>query len=153
MRRCWLKCGRSPHTRSTSNSDCVFCRRTLLLAGHETSATSTLWILLELARHPDVQDKLRSEIRAVEHAVHGRGDSEFTSKDFESMTYTTAVMKEAMRLHPALYHNYRQAARDDVLPLSKPILTTSGELIDKLPVPKGTKVFASIAGYNRYRHL
>ncbi len=87
---------------STSNSDSVFCRRTLLLAGHETSATSTLWILLELARHPDVQDRLRSEIRAVEHAVHGRGDSEFTSKDFESMTYTTAVMKEAMRLHPGV---------------------------------------------------
>ncbi|KAK0195663.1 cytochrome P450 [Armillaria mellea] len=127
--------------------------RTLLLAGHETSATSTLWILLELARHQDVQDKLRSEIRAVEHAVHARGDSEFTSKDFESMTYTTAVMKEAMRLHPALYHNYRQAAHDDVLPLSKPVLTTSGELIDKLPVPKGMKVFASIAGYNRNKDI
>ncbi|KAK0461023.1 cytochrome P450 [Desarmillaria tabescens] len=127
--------------------------RTLLLAGHETSATSTLWILLELARHPDVQDRLRNEIRAVEHAIHSRGDSEFTSKDFESMTYTIAVMKEAMRLHPALYHNYRRAAHDDVLPLSKPILTTSDELIDKLPVPKGMKVFASIAGYNRNKDL
>lgn len=54
-----------------------------------------------------------------------------------------------MRVHPALYHNYRQAARDDVLPLATPIRTSNGILITELPVPKGTKIFASIAGYNR----
>lgn len=54
-----------------------------------------------------------------------------------------------MRFHPAVYHNYRQAVRDDVLPLSKPIKTSAGDLITQLPIPKGTKVIASIAGYNR----
>lgn len=54
-----------------------------------------------------------------------------------------------MRFHPAVYHNYRQAVRDDVLPLSKPIRTTSGEEITKLPVPKGLKMILSISGYNR----
>ncbi|KAF8909913.1 cytochrome P450 [Mucidula mucida] len=123
--------------------------RTLLLAGHETSATSLCWVLLEVARHPEVQDKLRQEIRAVEVGMINRGDSEFDAKDFDNMTYTTAVMKEAMRLHPAVYHNYRQAERDELLPLSTPIRTTDGKVLDHLPVPKGTKVFASIAGYNR----
>lgn len=55
-----------------------------------------------------------------------------------------------MRFHPAVYHNYRQAARDDVLPLSKPVRTSTGNLITQLPIPKGTKVIASIAAYNRW---
>lgn len=55
-----------------------------------------------------------------------------------------------MRFHPAVYHNYRLAARDDVLPLSKPITTTTGEVISKLPIPKGLKVILSISGYNRF---
>lgn len=55
-----------------------------------------------------------------------------------------------MRFHPALYQNYRQAAHDDVIPLSKPITTITGEVINKLPVPKGIKIIASIAAYNRF---
>ena len=54
-----------------------------------------------------------------------------------------------MRFHPALYQNYRQAARDDVIPLSKPIPGPDGQLIDKLPIAKGTKIILSIAAYNR----
>ncbi|EKM80790.1 hypothetical protein AGABI1DRAFT_55872 [Agaricus bisporus var. burnettii JB137-S8] len=123
--------------------------RTILLAGHETSATSLCWVLLELARHPDVQARLRKEIRETETAIHARGGSDFTASDFDAMPYLNAVLKESMRFHPAVYHNYRQAVRDDVLPLSKPIRTTSGEEITKLPVPKGLKMILSISGYNR----
>ena len=54
-----------------------------------------------------------------------------------------------MRYHPALYQNYRQAARDDVLPLSKPIIGRDGTEITKLPIGKGTKIILSIAAYNR----
>ena len=54
-----------------------------------------------------------------------------------------------MRYHPALYQNYRQAAKDDVLPLSAPIKSADGNLTTKLPVPKGMKIILSIAAYNR----
>jgi cytochrome P450 len=140
--------------------------RTILLAGHETSATSLCWILLELAQHPEVQTRLRAEIRSTEQAIHARGGSDLTASDLESMPYLTAVLKargsqflsialpreslqECMRFHPAVYQNYRQAAGDDVLPLSKSIKTSSGDLITQLPIPKGMKIIASIAGYNR----
>ena len=36
--------------------------RTILLAGHETTATTMNWGLMELANNPAVQDRLRSEI-------------------------------------------------------------------------------------------
>ncbi|PPQ93679.1 LOW QUALITY PROTEIN: hypothetical protein CVT25_012738 [Psilocybe cyanescens] len=123
--------------------------RTILLAGHETSATTLCWVLLELARNPDVQKKLRDEIRATESAIHARGDADFTAVDLENMTYLSAVIKESMRFHPALYQNYRQAADDNVLPLSKPIKTLDGNYVDELPIPKGIKIILSIAAYNR----
>lgn len=127
--------------------------RTILLAGHETSATTLCWVLLELARHPEVQQRLRDEIRETERAVRARGASDFSASDLDNMQYLHAVIKESMRYHPALYQNYRQAARDDVLPLSKPIIGRNGEEITKLPIAKGTKIILSIAAYNRNKEI
>ncbi|ESK91018.1 cytochrome p450 [Moniliophthora roreri MCA 2997] len=124
--------------------------RTLLLAGHETSATSLSWVLYELARHSEVQQKLRDEIRAMERS---RGGVKLTAADFDNMPYMAAVLKESLRVHPAVYQNYRLAARDDVLPLSKPITTLTGEVISELPVGKGTKIVLSIAAYNRNKDV
>jgi len=55
-----------------------------------------------------------------------------------------------MRVHPALYQNYRQSVTDDVLPLARPIQTLDGKTITDLPIAKGTKIILSIAAYNRW---
>jgi hypothetical protein len=68
-------------------------RRTILLAGHETSATTLCWVLLELARHPEVQQRLRQEIRDTEQAIRARGGSDFTASDLDNMSYLHAVIK------------------------------------------------------------
>ena len=47
------------------------------------------------------------------------------------------------------YILYRQAAVDDVLPLSKPITLTNGKIVNELPIPKGQKIIASVLAYNR----
>ena len=39
---------------------------------------------------------------------------------------------------------------DQVLPLSKPLTTTTGEVIDSLPIPKGISILTSIVGFNRF---
>jgi cytochrome P450 len=56
--------------------------KTLLVAGHETTATSLTWAVLELLRHPDVLARLRDELAA------GKDD------------YLDAVIKESLRLRP-----------------------------------------------------
>jgi cytochrome P450 family 135 len=58
---------------------------TLLLAGHETTATTLAWTLHDLAHDPVLQDKV---VAAVD-----------TADD----KYLEAVVKESMRLHPVFY--------------------------------------------------
>jgi cytochrome P450 len=67
---------------------------TLLLAGHETTASALTWTLYLLARHPSVQDRLRAEVGA---ALDGRPP---TAGDLPSLTYTRAVISEAIRCYP-----------------------------------------------------
>jgi cytochrome P450 len=57
---------------------------TLLVAGHETTATSLAWALERLLRHPQKLSRLREE------ALEGID------------TYTEAVVKETLRLRPVL---------------------------------------------------
>lgn len=57
---------------------------TLLLAGHETTATGLSWAVERVIRHPDVHERLVGEIRAAEHE------------------YRDAVVKETLRLRPVI---------------------------------------------------
>ncbi|MGW1880878.1 cytochrome P450 [Streptomyces sp. NPDC001970] len=66
-----------------------------LLAGHETTATSLAFALHLLARHPEQQERARSE--AV-HVLSGRVPEAY---DLDALPYLTRVLKEAMRLYPA----------------------------------------------------
>jgi cytochrome P450 len=66
--------------------------RTFLIAGHETSATALTWTLALLAEHPEVQDRVREELRAA-------GKFERLA-DLGRAPYTTQVLNEAMRLYP-----------------------------------------------------
>ncbi|GLB37928.1 putative cytochrome p450 [Lyophyllum shimeji] len=127
--------------------------RVVILAGHETTANTFSWMLLELARRPEVQKRLRDEIGQMERTVQSRGNSGYTVSDLDSMPYLNAVLKETLRFHPVAINTFREAVRDDVLPLSKPIVTTSGEVVSEIPIPKGLGVMTSIHGYNRNKDI
>ncbi|PBK76286.1 cytochrome P450 [Armillaria solidipes] len=126
---------------------------TIMFAGHETTANTLSWTFLELARHPEVQDQLRAEIREKERVIFTRGDTEFSVQDLDSMPYLTAVVKEVLRFNPIVYNIERVAAQDDVLPLSKPVILTTGKTVREIAISKGTFIIASVAGYNRNKSV
>jgi len=66
---------------------------TLLMAGHETTASALTWTLCLLGRHPWVQDRLRAEVGWLDGRPPEAGD-------LPSLTYTRAVIAEAIRLYP-----------------------------------------------------
>ncbi|PBK73360.1 cytochrome P450 [Armillaria solidipes] len=139
----------NPKTR-LNEEELIGQMNTIMFAGHETTANTLSWTFLELARHPEVQDQLRAEIREKERVIFSRGDTEFSVQDLDSMPYLTAVVKEVLRFHPILANTARVATQDDVLPLSKPVTLTTGKMVQEIAIPKGAYIFASIAGYNRW---
>jgi len=122
--------------------------RTIMFAGHETTAKQLTLALWELARKRHVQEKLRAEIRETLGKIRARGDSDFTVDDFDSMPYLIAVGKEVLRVYPIVTQIPRVATEDNVLPLTKPIVGVSGKVYTNLPVPAGTHTFISTIGYN-----
>ncbi len=78
---------------------------TILLAGHETTATALAWALYDLGTCPDKLDKLRTELASL--GVNP--EPEVTAK----APYLTAVCNETLRLHTLL----PEIARELVLPL------------------------------------
>jgi cytochrome P450 len=101
----------------------------MLLAGRDTTAGTLSWCFLELARHPEVLQKLRKE---VDETLATEGPSYQQLKD---MKYLSAVINETTRLYPALSWNFKHALQDTTLP-------EGGGPNGKLPVgvPKGTLV-------------
>ncbi|WP_026413650.1 cytochrome P450 [Actinomadura oligospora] len=82
---------------------------TLLLAGHETTASTLGWSLYLVDRHPEVARRLREEARTV------LGDRPPVHDDLHGLTYTAMVVQEAMRLYPPVWILTRQALQDDVV--------------------------------------
>ncbi|KAM5543945.1 hypothetical protein V8D89_002562 [Ganoderma adspersum] len=126
---------------------------TLTVAGHDTTAATLSFALWELARHPEYQERMRQEIRAARAKVAARGGSEFTTEDLDSLTLSVNAIKETLRFHPIATGLPRVALKDDVIPLSRPIVSTTGETISEIPVKAGQVFYASFAGYQRLPEL
>jgi cytochrome P450 family 110 len=79
---------------------------TLLIAGHETTATAMAWALYWTHRIPEVATKLRQELA-------GLGDRpEYT--DINRLPYLTAVCQETLRIHPVAMLTFPRVAQEPV---------------------------------------
>jgi cytochrome P450 len=79
---------------------------TMILAGHETTATALFWSLYLLALDPVAQEQLAAEARQV--GANGE-------PDLDRLKFTRAVVDETMRLYPPAFLIARAAAGADVI--------------------------------------
>ena len=77
---------------------------TMILAGHETTATALFWSLYLLALDPVAQEQLAVEARQVQAA----GEA-----DLDRLKFTRAVVDETMRLYPPAFLIARSALGAD----------------------------------------
>ena len=56
--------------------------------------------------------------------------------------------QEVLRVYPPATELVRVASKDDVLPLSKPVIGVSGKVYKELPIAAGTRVSIAVLGYN-----
>uniref|UniRef100_A0A1L8E426 Putative cytochrome n=1 Tax=Nyssomyia neivai TaxID=330878 RepID=A0A1L8E426_9DIPT len=101
-----------------------------LLAGFETSSTTMKFCLLELARNPDVQERLRDEIKEV----LGAYDNKITYDALSEMKYLDKVINETLRKHPPAGLLVRSVKDTYTVPKSSVILE------------KGTQLFVPVLG-------
>ena len=79
---------------------------TMILAGHETTATALFWALYLLALDPVAQEQLANEARQV---------SASGEADLDRLKFTRAVVDETMRLYPPAFLIARAAAGADTI--------------------------------------
>jgi cytochrome P450 len=120
--------GRDEGGAGLSDAELVDNLRLLVLAGHETSASTMAWMLIMLAQRPDVWERLADEAVAA-------GAIPQSPKELRAFPYTEAVFRETLRLHPPVASDARTALVDF-------------ELAGR-PVKKGDRVMISIIHLSR----
>ncbi|KAI9461967.1 cytochrome P450, partial [Lactarius psammicola] len=133
----------SKHDR-LSEEEIVAQVMTLTLAATETTSATLSRVLHILAVRPDVQDKLRKELKDARHE-----NEELTHDHLVSLPFLEAVCRETLRLYPPVVGVMRTALSDVVLPLSAPIHDVDGRKIHEVFVPKDTNVYIHIHNLNR----
>ena len=104
--------------------------KTLIVAGHETTASTLNWTWYLLSQHPEVEEKLSSELDNL------LGSEIPNVDDLRKLAYTRKVIDETLRLYPAGWLLTRRALKDDQL----------GDYF----VPAGTEIY--ISPYFIHRH-
>ncbi|WP_437829145.1 cytochrome P450 [Sorangium sp. So ce1153] len=88
-----------------SEQDLVGNLRLLLLAGHETSASTMAWCVAHLAESPAIWRALREEASSAP-------DLPRSPADLRRFPFAEAVFREALRLHPPVHQDARRAVAD-----------------------------------------
>jgi cytochrome P450 len=106
---------------------------TLLVAGHETTASGLNWTWYLLSQHPRVESRLHAEIDAAAHVPAP------TLTEMEELRYTRQVIDESLRLYPPGWVLSRRTIEADVL--------------GGYPVPAGTNVLLPLYLLHRHPHF
>ncbi|NOK01378.1 MULTISPECIES: cytochrome P450 [Myxococcus] len=103
---------------------------TLLIAGHETTASALAWTIMLLSQHPSVRRDMESELA---RELGGRNP---THEDLPRLELTRRVVDESMRLYPPAWTLSRTATEED--------------LVGGFRIPKGAHML--IAPWVTHRH-
>jgi cytochrome P450 len=103
---------------------------TLIVAGHETTASTLNWTWYLLSQNPDADAKLAQELFALSASERPNAD------DLKKANYTRQVIEEALRMYPPGWLMTRKTIKDDQI----------GEYF----VPAGTEIY--ISPYYIQRH-
>ncbi|PRQ16517.1 putative flavonoid 3'-monooxygenase [Rosa chinensis] len=103
----------------------------MLTAASDTSASSIVWSLSELLRHPRVMKKLQKELQTVVGM-----DRMVEETDLPKLDYLSMVVKESFRLHP-------------VGPLLIPHESIEDIAIDGYDIPKKSRIIVNIWSIGR----
>ncbi|KAM4662407.1 cholesterol 24-hydroxylase-like [Discoglossus pictus] len=83
---------------------------TFFIAGQETTANQLSFAVLELARHPEILEKVQAE---VDDVIGSKRDLEY--EDLGKLQYLSQVLKETLRLYPTAPGTSRELTEEMVI--------------------------------------
>ncbi|KAK7687003.1 hypothetical protein QCA50_009502 [Cerrena zonata] len=135
-----------PESQRLTDDDVLAQIPTFLVAGHETTGTSVAWCLYSLCTNPRVQEKLREELLTV-------GTDMPSMDELNALPYLDMVMRETLRLHPAVTNSAKSAFQDDVIPVKEPYTDRFGNIRNEIRVAKGDAVIVPVQAVNQSTFL
>ncbi|XP_030791139.1 cytochrome P450 4F12 isoform X3 [Rhinopithecus roxellana] len=99
--------------KALANEDIRAEADTFMFAGHDTTASGLSWVLYNLARHPEYQERCRQEVQEL---LKDRDPKEIEWDDLAQLPFLTMCVKESLRLHPPAPFISRHCTQDIVLP-------------------------------------
>ncbi|KAH7888644.1 cytochrome P450 [Phlebopus sp. FC_14] len=137
-----------------SDEDILHNINTFMFAGSDTTSLALTWTLLLLAQHPEMQNRLRSELLSIAPSTP---ISHLTTQEIESLhalistlPFLNNVVRESLRLIPPVHSSLRVATQDDEVPTSYPVRLNDGKISEKqsVRVPKGSFVHVPVEALN-----
>ena len=89
------------------------------------ASTAMTWALFQLSQSPEMQKRLRDELRTLQ-------TDEPTMDDLNSIQFLDNFVKEVFRYYPSFTWSAREALQDDVIPLQDPFVDTRGRVCHEL---------------------
>ena len=82
---------------------------TIFVAGHETTANAMAWLLYLVSQHPEVEEKMLSDVD-----THWPADG-LNSQNIFAFTYVRQVIEESLRVYPTIWSVGRRCTEEDTL--------------------------------------
>ncbi|KAH8806504.1 cytochrome P450 [Flagelloscypha sp. PMI_526] len=139
VRESWEGKQRPDGVRRLDDSTLVDNILSFFIAGFETTATTCMYIVHDLAKNPDIQQKLRAEISGINIS---------NVEEIENLPLLDAITREGLRLHPTVLDASRVATQDDILPLRRPLTLPNGQIVHSIPIQAGQTFVVSYQAIN-----
>lgn len=97
--------------RKLSEEEMVSLCSEFLVAGTDSTSTALEWIMANMVKYPQIQDRLLVEMKGVV----SDGEKDVKEEDLNKMPYLKAVVLEGLRRHPPAHFVIPHAVTEDVV--------------------------------------
>lgn len=127
---------------------------TFFFAGSDTTSLALTWVLYLLAAYPEIQARLREELRTFSET--GPNIPSFDEKigwqelwsALDDLPYLNNVIREALRVIPPVHSSIRVAMQDDEIPTSEAIKMRDGSVKYGIKIAKGQFIHIPVESMN-----
>ncbi|KAI3451070.1 hypothetical protein Pfo_007735 [Paulownia fortunei] len=88
----------------------------LMIAGRDTTSSALTWFMWLVSTHPEVEKKIRDELKSVCPSEEGEKWRIFKVEETNKLVYMHGALCESLRLYPPVPFQHKEPMKRDILP-------------------------------------